>query len=217
MTVFRIFYYPHVLLRKVSTPVEHFTDELRTFLKDFAKTMYEFDGGGLAAIQVGVPKRFFLTDFSGAFAYSQKNGEEFIFEVKNESGEIITPTFPMAFINPQILEKADLQTINWEGCLSFGDVDRFETKRFKSITIKAQDEWGNAFTVRSTHFYASTCFQHEGEHCDGVLLIDHWEKGVYNEKDVIKAIKDYQNTPAEHKRLKRLKLVDASKIKYDFL
>jgi peptide deformylase len=217
MTVFRIFYYPHVLLRKVSTPVENFTDEFRAFLKDFVTTMHEFDGGGLAAMQIGVPKRFFMTDFTGAFAHATARGEEFIFEVKNEAGEIITPTFPMVFVNPEIIEKDELYTINWEGCLSFADVERYETKRFKNVTLKAQDEWGNHFTVRSTHFYASACFQHELEHCNGVLLIDQWEKGTYNEKDVVKCIKDFTNSPEERKLIKRLKPIDASQQKYDFL
>jgi peptide deformylase len=217
MTIFRIFYYPHVLLRKASTPVEKFTDELRSFLKDFATTMKTFQGSGLAGTHVGVAKKLFIADLGDALDQAQQSGQEFVFEVKNAAGEIIEPMFPMAFINAEIIEKNHPGTIEWEGSLSFVGVDPRPTQRFQHVTVKAQDEWGKPFTVRSTHLYASTCFQHEIDHCNGVLLIDAWPKGTYKEKDVAADIQEFLKTPAERKRLKHLELVDASKIPYDFL
>ncbi|MBX9837863.1 peptide deformylase [Silvanigrella sp.] len=217
MTLFKVLHYPHVLLRKKGTPVEKFTDELREFLKNFINTMYEFDGGGLAAPQIGVSKRIFVVDFKPVFESDKFEYTKDCFKVFDKNHKEIEPKFPMVFINPQIVEKSEPIKVNWEGCLSFPNAESFNTERFLNIEIHAQNEFGEKFSVKSSHLYASVCFQHENDHLDGIMLVDRWNKTSFSEADIIADIKDFENDPAERKRMKKIKVTEASKIKFDFL
>lgn len=217
MTLYKVLHYPHVLLRKKATPVEKFTDELRVFLKDFISTMYEFDGGGLAAPQIGVAKRIFVVDFKPVFESEKFEFKKEYFRVFDENNNEIEAKFPMIFINPSLVEMSEPIKVNWEGCLSFPNAEAFNTDRFLNVEIHAQNEHGKKFIVKSSHLYASVCFQHENDHLDGIMLVDRWNKNAFSEADVISDIKEFENDPAERKRMKKLKVTEASKIKFDFL
>lgn len=217
MTLYKVLHYPHVLLRKKATPVEKFTDELRDFLKHFINTMYEFDGGGLAAPQIGVSKRIFVVDFQPVFESDKFEFKKELFRVYDKNNKEIDPKFPMIFINPALVEMSEPIKVNWEGCLSFPNAESFNTDRFLNVEIQAQNEFGEKFSVNSSHLYASVCFQHEYDHLDGLMLVDRWNKNAFSEADVIADIKEFENDPSERKRMKKLKVTEASKVKFDFL
>lgn len=217
-TVYKVLHFPHALLKKKSTQVNNFSDELRAYIKNLQATSVAFEGGGIASPQVGVCKRIFVCDFTQAFEghrdFEKKEGD---FVVLDKDGKQVEPKFPMTFINPEFVEQFNPITTNWEGCLSFPNADSFEIPRFHGVVVKAQNEYGEYFTVKTTHLYAAVNFQHEIDHLNGILMSDHWNKKDYSEKKVIADIKDFEDDPAERKRIKKLKLVDAAKINFDFL
>lgn len=217
-TIYKVLHYPHVLLKKKCSIVTQFTEDLRTYVQNLIKTAYEFDGGGIASPQVGVSKRIFVADFTLAFEGNrgfEKKEDDFL--VFDNNGKPIPYKFPMVFVNPEIIEKSDPITTNWEGCLSFPEVESFKIPRFHTILLRAQNEFGEFFTIKTNHLYAAVNFQHEVDHLDGVTMIDHWRKNEYSEKDVMSDIKKYEEDPKERKRIKKLKLVDANKINFNFL
>ncbi len=145
---------PDPRLRMVSTPVDQVDDELRALIADMFDTMYDAPGIGLAAIQVGVPKRVIVMDLQ---------------EPEEEGGEPVRA--PRVFINPEILDPAEEQSIYTEGCLSvpdqFADVERPARCRVKWL-----DEQGEAHDEAFEGLLA-TCIQHEMDHLEGIVFIDH--------------------------------------------
>lgn len=140
---------PDPVLRQVSTPVERFDAELKHFSQDMLETMYDAPGIGLAAIQVAEPIRMVVIDLS--------NEDE--------------PNAPQVFINPQILHRSDALNIHEEGCLSIPDYFA-EVERPASLTVAYQDLEGKKHEINADGLLA-TCLQHEIDHLDGVLFIDH--------------------------------------------
>ena len=145
---------PDPLLRQKSTPVETVDDELRALIADMFETMYEAPGIGLAAIQVGVPKRVLVIDLQ---------------EPKEEGGEPVRD--PRVFINPEILEESDQEVPYTEGCLSVPD-QYAEVDRPDRIKARWLDENGKKHEETIEGLLA-TCLQHEMDHLEGILFIDH--------------------------------------------
>jgi peptide deformylase len=145
---------PDPRLRLVSTPVDTVDDEVRDLIADMFDTMYDAPGIGLAAIQVGVPRRVIVMDLQ---------------EQEDEEGKPIRE--PRAFINPEILEPAEEHSVYTEGCLSvpdqFADVERPARCRVKWL-----DEKGEAHDEQFEGLLA-TCIQHEMDHLEGIVFIDH--------------------------------------------
>jgi len=170
MAIREILEVPDPRLKTVSTKVEpdEFGDELNTLVSDMFETMYAAPGIGLAAIQVGVPKRVLVIDL-------QPEDEEAEGEVCNHGGHehVHYPTKkePRVFINPEILDPADELATYQEGCLSvpdiFADVDRPATCR-----VRYQDLEGETHEEELDGLMA-TCLQHEMDHLEGILFIDH--------------------------------------------
>jgi peptide deformylase len=147
---------PDPLLRTISTPVEAIDDELQVLIDDMFETMYAAPGIGLAAIQVGVPKRILVIDLQ-----EPESDEENAPPVKR----------PLVFINPQILEgSADLSVYN-EGCLSVPD-QYAEVERPARIRASWMDRQGRIHEEELEGLLA-TCLQHEMDHLEGILFIDH--------------------------------------------
>ena len=143
---------PDPRLKAVSEAVESVDGEVRTLIADMIETMYEADGIGLAAIQVGVARRILVLDID------QRDGE------RN----------PRAFINPVITWASDETAVMEEGCLSVPEIwDEVE----RSVAIKAQylDIDGKAQTLEADGLLA-VCLQHEMDHLDGILFLDHLSK-----------------------------------------
>lgn len=144
----KVYEYPHPVLKKKGEPVEVVDDELRRFLDDMLETMYEEDGVGLAAPQVGVSKRIVVID-------PQRDGET---------------RQPLYLINPQIIWRSEETEICEEGCLSVPEM-RAEVERPASVRVTYLDYNGKACEMLAEDFLA-VVVQHELDHLDGILYID---------------------------------------------
>jgi peptide deformylase len=140
---------PDLRLKAVSEPVARVDDSVRKLVADLKDSMYAANGIGLAAVQIGVPKRVLVMDLA------QQDG-------KKE---------PKAYINPKIVWASDELVTMEEGCLSVPDVWD-DVKRPARIRAEYQDEHGHKHTLEAEGLLAC-CLQHEMDHLDGVLFIDH--------------------------------------------
>jgi peptide deformylase len=143
---------PDPRLRAVSEPVAAITDELRTLVADMFDTMYEAPGIGLAAIQVGVAKRIVTADLAR----------------KDE------PRHPQVFINPELVARSEQLSVYEEGCLSIPDIHE-DVERPATVRVRYLDLEGATHEVDAEGLLA-TCLQHEIDHLNGVLFIDHISK-----------------------------------------
>ena len=145
---------PDPLLRQISTPVETVDDEIRALIADMFETMYDAPGIGLAAIQVGVPKRILVIDLQ---------------EPEEEGGDPVKD--PRVFINPEIVTSSDQDVPYTEGCLSVPD-QYAEVDRPDRVRARWLDENG-ASHEEDIDGLLAVCLQHEMDHLEGVLFIDH--------------------------------------------
>jgi peptide deformylase len=145
---------PDPRLRTISAPVEAVDDDLRTLIADMFETMYDAPGIGLAAIQVGVAKRLLVMDLQ---------------EEEDPEGKPIRR--PMVFINPELFDPSEEHSVYSEGCLSVPD-QYADVERPAVIHARWQDEHGVAHEERLEGLLA-TCLQHEIDHLEGILFIDH--------------------------------------------
>jgi peptide deformylase len=149
MALREILVVPNPVLKLVSEPVQTVDDDLRALMDDMLETMYAAPGIGLAAIQVGVPKRVIVMDLSG--------GEE--------------EKAPRYFVNPEILWAAEDTIPYEEGCLSVPEIYD-EVDRPTKVKLRYLDYDGKVVEEDAEGLYA-VCIQHEMDHLDGVLFIDH--------------------------------------------
>ena len=149
MTIRPILTAPDPRLQAVSRDVESVTAEIRTLVDDMADSMYAAEGIGLAAVQIGVPKRVIVMDLD------QKEGQ------RN----------PRAFINPKITWASDETAVFEEGCLSVPEIWD-DVERPARIKAEYLDRDGKPQTLEADGLLA-TCLQHEMDHLNGVLFIDH--------------------------------------------
>ena len=152
MAVKQILTEPNKVLRQISKPVDKVTKQDQILMDDMLDTMYHANGIGLAAIQIGIPKRIIVMDIA------KKN------EKKN----------PMYFVNPIIKNKNNVLSTYEEGCLSvpdqFAEVDRPST-----CEVEYLDYNGEKKILKATGLLA-TCIQHEMDHLEGILFIDYLSK-----------------------------------------
>ncbi|MFZ1744200.1 MAG: peptide deformylase [Pontixanthobacter sp.] len=169
MAILEILEVPDPRLKTISTPVETFDDELKTLVEDMFETMYDAPGIGLAAIQVGVPKRVLVIDLQP----DDPDAEPEVCTAHGGHHHTHQPTLkePRVFINPEILDPAEELVTYQEGCLSvpeiYADVDRPATCR-----VRYQDLDGKVHEEQLDGLMA-TCIQHEMDHLEGILFIDH--------------------------------------------
>jgi peptide deformylase len=154
MTVMTVLEVPDPRLRLVAEPVETVDDSIRTLVADMIETMYDSNGIGLAATQVGVQKRILVIDLQDEQGEDEK-------PIKN----------PKAYINAEILSVSDEVSTYNEGCLSIPD-QYAEVARPARCRVKWLDQTGAAHE-EDLDGLLSTCMQHEIDHLDGVLFIDH--------------------------------------------
>ena len=154
MSLLPIVEVPDPRLRQISSPVEKVDDALRKLIADMFETMYAAPGIGLAAIQVGVPKRVLVIDLQ---------------EPEEEDGEPVRD--PRVFINPEIITHSDQDVPYTEGCLSVPD-QYAEVMRPDRIRARWLDENGKSHEQDIDGMLA-VCLQHEMDHLEGVLFIDH--------------------------------------------
>lgn len=152
MTIKPLIILPDPVLRQVSKPVEKVDAPLLKLADDMLATMYDAPGIGLAAIQIGEPLRMLVIDLA-------KEDE--------------APA-PQVFINPEVLESGDARSVYEEGCLSIPDYYA-EVERPATVRVKYLDRDGKAQEIMAEGLMA-TCLQHEIDHLNGVLFIDHISK-----------------------------------------
>jgi peptide deformylase len=152
MTIRKILTEPNPFLRQKSQPVDKVDNSIRKLMDDMLETMYNAPGIGLAAIQIGVPKRIIVIDLS-------KNDQ------KNE---------PLYFVNPEIISRSDQNATYEEGCLSvpnqFAAIDRPDKCHLKFLDYDGKEQ-----SLKAEGLLA-TCIQHEMDHLEGILFIDYLSK-----------------------------------------
>ena len=143
---------PNKLLRQVSKPVDSVGKDEQNLMDDMLETMYAANGIGLAAIQIGIPKRIIVMDIS-----KEENKKE-----------------PRYFVNPIIINKDQLKSTYEEGCLSvpnqFAEIDRP-----KNCDVEYLNYYGEKKLLKAEGLLA-TCIQHEMDHLEGILFIDYLSK-----------------------------------------
>jgi peptide deformylase len=152
MSVKKILTEPNKLLRQISKSVDKIGDAERTLMDDMLDTMYDAPGIGLAAIQIGVPKRIIVMDLGR----DEDNKE------------------PRYFVNPVIKNKNEEKAKYEEGCLSVPD-QFAEIERPSSCEVKYLDYNGKKQVLKADGLLA-TCIQHEMDHLEGILFIDYLSK-----------------------------------------
>ena len=152
MTIRKILTEPDPFLRQKSIKVEEVNDGIRSLIDDMLETMYDAPGIGLAAIQIGVPKRVIVIDL----------GRDT--EKKN----------PFYFVNPEIITNSDNNAAYEEGCLSvpgqFAEINRPDKCKIKYLDYNGNDQ------ILDAEGLLATCIQHEMDHLEGILFIDYLSK-----------------------------------------
>ena len=169
MAIKKILTEPNTLLRQISQPIEKVGEPERELMNDMLETMYAANGIGLAAIQIGVPKRIIVMDLS-----------------KEENKKL-----PMYFVNPLITEKNNEKITYEEGCLSvpnqFAEIDRPSKCKVEYLDFN-----GNKQSLQAEGLLA-TCIQHEIDHLEGILFIDYLSK--LKKEMIIKKLSKHQVKP----------------------
>jgi peptide deformylase len=148
MALLKVRYYPDPVLKQKAKKITMIDSSIRKLAQDMLDTMYDSDGVGLAAPQIGVSKRIMVIDVSG---------ED-------------DPPKPIVFINPEIIEQEG-ELSGQEGCLSFPDVF-FEVKRSNRVVVRFQDLRGKTLKLTAEGTLLCRAIQHEIDHLDGELFID---------------------------------------------
>ena len=152
MSVKTIITEPNKILRQISKPVQSVGKDEQSLMDDMLETMYAADGIGLAAIQIGIPKRIIVMDISWT------KGEK----------------KPMYFVNPVIKNKDNVKSIYEEGCLSvpnqFAEIERPKNCEVEYLNYKGEKK------LLKAEGLLATCIQHEMDHLEGILFIDYLSK-----------------------------------------
>ena len=152
MTVKKILTEPNSLLRQISKPVEKVGKEEKRLMDDMLETMYSANGIGLAAIQIGIPKRIIVMDIS---------------KIENKKE-------PRYFVNPVIKNKDNIKSTYEEGCLSvpnqFAEIDRPKKCKVEYLDYNGEKK------ILEAEGLLATCIQHEMDHLEGILFIDYLSK-----------------------------------------
>ena len=163
MSIMKILTFPDPRLREISKPVESVTPEMKKLAQDMIETMYDSQGIGLAAPQVGELIRLIVLD-------TRPRDEEGRYEIEGMTELEAKVKQPLIIFNPEIV-KGEGDTTFDEGCLSVPSY--FETvARFQYVEIKGLDENGKPLLIKTDGLLA-ICLQHEMDHLEGTLFIDH--------------------------------------------
>ena len=174
MSIRKVVRYGEESLRVPSKEVHKVSQKIKVLVEDMLDTMYAQNGVGLAAPQVGESYRVFVIDVS--------TGNE--------------PLNPIVFINPKIIKKSGA-CISHEGCLSFPEAFT-DVKRYANIMVKALDRNGRSFVLEAKDgTLLARAIQHEFDHLDGVLFIDH----VINRFEADEVLKKHNLPPLEVEKL----------------
>lgn len=165
MAILPIIETPDARLKQISLAVKTVTDAHRTLIADMFETMYDAPGIGLAAIQVGVAERILVIDL-------QREADDTPDDA--DPDEIVRVKEPRVFINPEIVWASDELSVYQEGCLSVPEMYA-DVQRPARIRVTWLDDQGKGHDEELDGLLA-TCLQHEMDHLNGVLFIDHLSK-----------------------------------------
>ena len=213
MTIYRILKYPHVLLRKKSSEVKIFSEDLSVFTDNMVETMYASDGIGLAAPQVGILKKILVADVR-PFLGDQTDSDWQSETIYKADGIKQNLNFPLKIVNPKIVAKGPLCDFPYDGCLSLPGSPRGVTQRHMSITLEAQTPTGQSISLETSGIL-SICLQHEMDHLEGVLFIDRLGRKI-EDKIILEDISTHEEDLMERKRIKKLKPTDAQTQHFQF-
>lgn len=185
MAILPILEVPDPRLKTISTPVTEFDEGLKKLVEDMFDTMYDAPGIGLAAIQVGVPKRILVIDLQEPAEHHHDHDGPC-----NHEHEVVRN--PRIFINPEILDPSEDHSTYTEGCLSVPD-QFAEVERPARIRARWQDLDGNVHEEEMEGLMA-TCLQHEMDHLEGILFIDHLSR--LKRQMVLKKLEKQRKTAA---------------------
>jgi len=141
-------YYGDPVLRKTAAAVDTFDDDLGALVQEMTEALREANGVGLAAPQIGVPSRVAIID--------------------TEYGE--AP--PRVLVNPEIISASEETVVEDEGCLSLPGIS-LDVKRSARVSVRAQNERGEEYTIEDASGLLAKALQHEVDHLNGILFIDH--------------------------------------------
>ncbi len=178
MAIREILTVPHPVLKEVSKPVDTVDDALRALMDDMLETMYDAPGIGLAAVQIGEPIRVIVMDLQ-----ERPEGEPEAEPVKQ----------PRYFVNPEIVWKSEDLAPYEEGCLSVPEIYD-EVMRPARVRLRYLNYQGEQVEEEADGLFA-TCIQHEMDHLEGVLFIDHLSK-LKRDRAVAKVKKAKKNEAA---------------------
>lgn len=173
MTKLKIYEYPHPVLKEKAAEVAQIDEKIKQLLSDMLETMYAANGVGLAAPQVGISQRMVVIDV----------------EQSEETGK----GNPICMVNPKITWASEEMNIHCEGCLSVPKQSA-EVERPASVKVKYTDENGDEQEVLAQGLFA-TAVQHELDHLDGILYIDHISRLKRNM--LLKKLKKYREEQKE--------------------
>jgi len=185
MSLREIIKVPNPFLKVTAKPVTVIDEDILTILDDMMETMYHANGIGLAATQIAIDKRLIVMD-CGKTKYETQNisEEEYDEKIKDEQFE----PFPIKMINPEIISLGENLEEREEGCLSIPGYNA-KIKRPSSLKVKYTDE-NKKDNIIDAEGLLATCIQHEIDHLNGILFIDHLSK-LKREIILKKAIKEY--------------------------
>ncbi len=174
MAIKKVLRYGTLSLRQPSKEIHKVSRKIQDLIKDLLDTLYSHNGVGLAAPQIGENYRIFVIDTS--------SGDE--------------PLNPMVFINPKIIKKSGALVSN-EGCLSFPELYT-EVRRYSKVTVKALDRNGRSFVTEAKEgSLLAIAIQHEYDHLEGILFVDH----ARNRFEAEQGLKKYNLPPLEIDKL----------------
>ena len=169
--IFPILTAPNPQLKRKAVAVTHIDQSIKDLIQNMFETMYTFKGCGLAATQIGVLKRILIMDL--------------------DTEDDFKPKSPKIFINPEILWTSDEKIIDYEACLSVPDIVE-KIERAKVVRFKFLDEFEKSHEIETSGLLAQ-CIQHEIDHLDGILFIDHLSR--LKKDRVLKRLMKNQHTP----------------------
>ena len=185
MSIKEIIRIPNPFLKVVAKPVIDIDENILSLLDDMIETMYDANGIGLAATQIAIDKRLIVMDFGEVDFENENLTEEEYNKKLKENG--IKPS-PIKMINPKLVSLDDKIKEREEGCLSIPGYNA-NVKRPASLKVEYTDENKKNVTLNADGLLA-TCIQHEIDHLNGILFIDHISR-LKREMILKKAIKEY--------------------------
>ncbi len=157
---------PDPLLRKTSAPIERVDDDLQRLIDNMLETMYAAPGIGLAAVQVGIPRRLIVLDVA-----ERETAEDDNATASDDAEDIPPVRDPIIMINPEIFELSSARATYDEGCLSLPEV-RVDIERPSTVQVRYLDRSGAEQRLSASGLQA-TVIQHEIDHLNGKLIIDY--------------------------------------------